>query len=102
MIFHEEQNGAFVWSESTGIFDLDTLTDPSLGWNFYSAIAINNKGQILAQGDNGKSYGYVVLTPRNAEPVPEPITMGGTFLAGVGLADLRRQPRLRSSQVTES
>ncbi|MBD2487058.1 PEP-CTERM sorting domain-containing protein [Aulosira sp. FACHB-615] len=98
----DSSNGAFFWSESTGIFDLDTLTDPSLGWDFYSAIAINNKGQILAQGDNGKSYGYVLLTPRNAEPVPEPITMGGTLLAGIGLAYLRRQRRLRSSQVTES
>ncbi|AFY43795.1 PEP-CTERM sorting domain-containing protein [Nostoc sp. PCC 7107] len=97
----DTSNGAFFWSESTGTLNLDTLTDPSLGWNFNSAITINNKGQILAQGYNGQSYGSVLLTPRNAEPVPEPITMGGTLLAGVGLAYLRRQRRLRSSQVTE-
>lgn len=97
---------AFLWSEETGIIDLNTLIDPSLGWTLYEANAINNKGQIVGTWRNsnlefpeqGETRAFL-LTPRTAEPVPEPITMGGTLLAGVGLAYLRRQRQLRSSKV---
>jgi len=98
---------AFLWSEETGIIDLNTLIDPSLGWTLYEANAINNKGQIVGTWRNsnlefpeqGETRAFL-LTPRTAEPVPEPITMGGTLLAGVGLAYLRRRQRqLRSSKV---
>jgi hypothetical protein len=33
------------------------------------------------------------MTPRSAEPVPEPLTIGATLLAGAGLTSLRYRQR---------
>ncbi|MCC5639109.1 DUF3466 family protein [Nostoc sp. CHAB 5844] len=96
---------AVLWDEDFNLTDLNTLIDPSSGWTLYSASEINNKGQIIAYGNNLTApdtylVRILLLTPRTAEPVPEPITMGGTLLGGVGLAYLRRrQRRLRSAKV---
>ncbi|MCC5639110.1 DUF3466 family protein [Nostoc sp. CHAB 5844] len=93
-------NSAFVGSQTQGLLDLNSLIDPSLGWTLLEANGINNQGQIVGFGLNSNGQGRAfLLTPRTAEPVPEPITMGGTLLAGVGLAYLRRQRQLRSSKV---
>ncbi|MBD2298650.1 PEP-CTERM sorting domain-containing protein [Nostoc sp. FACHB-87] len=96
-----------LWSPETGVTKLDISFDPTVDWKLEVLAGINNKGEIVGYGRKRNSIEPDVirpflLTPRNAEPVPEPITMGGTLLAGVGLAYLRRQRRLRSSQVTES
>jgi probable HAF family extracellular repeat protein len=90
---------AFYWDSSTGWVNLNTVIDPSLGWTVEYASAINNKGQIIAFGENKNGRGgTVLLTPKSSKPVPEPLTMGGTVLAGTGLAYLRRrQGRLRRS-----
>jgi probable HAF family extracellular repeat protein len=89
----------FLWDRNTGWVDLNTVIDPSLGWTVEYASAINNKGQIIAFGENKNGRGgTVLLTPKSSKPVPEPLTMGGTVLAGTGLAYLRRrQGRLRRS-----
>ncbi|NWF62050.1 MAG: PEP-CTERM sorting domain-containing protein [Fischerella sp.] len=70
-----------------------------MGWTVEYASAINNKGQIIAFGQNKNGRGgTVLLTPKSSKPVPEPLTMGGTVIAGAGLAYLRRrQGRLRRS-----
>ncbi|MBW4686891.1 MAG: DUF3466 family protein [Komarekiella atlantica HA4396-MV6] len=96
--------GPFIWTSTTGVRDLNTLIDPSLGWSLSAVKAINNKGQIVVQGRNEDGYaGAFLLTPRSAEPVPEPLTIGATLLAGAGLTSLRyRQRQLhRSAKVAK-
>ncbi|MBW4617367.1 MAG: PEP-CTERM sorting domain-containing protein [Desmonostoc vinosum HA7617-LM4] len=65
-----------------------------MDWKLDVATAINNQGQIVGNAINpdGQIHGFL-LTPRSAEPVPEPLTTGGTLLAGMGLAYLRYQKR---------
>ncbi|WP_026731404.1 HAF repeat-containing PEP-CTERM protein [Fischerella sp. PCC 9605] len=89
----------FVWDSSTGMLNLNTLIDPNSGWDLDDALAINNNGQIVGYGTNknGQKRAFL-LTPKSHKPVPEPLTMGGTVIAGAGLAYLRRrQGRLRRS-----
>ena len=89
---------AFLWSSNTGMVDLNTLIDP--GIRLDTATAINNKGQIVGYSRAG-SYDYraYLLTPKSSTPVPEPLTTGGTILAGAGLVYLRRRyGRLHRSQ----
>jgi probable HAF family extracellular repeat protein len=80
---------AVVWSKSNGLLDLNTQIDPSLGWRLTDATAINNKGQIIgyAFNNNGERRSFLLT------PVPEPLTTGGTALAGVGLLYLRLRQR---------
>jgi len=64
----EEGNRAFVWSESTGIQDLNDLIPPDSGWALLSANDINESGQILCNGfhrgsDNLRHRRFCVLTP---------------------------------------
>ncbi|MBE9205915.1 PEP-CTERM sorting domain-containing protein [Nostoc sp. LEGE 06077] len=88
-------------ASSTGTLDLNTLIEPSLNWRLLDATAINTQGQIIGRGIYQNQARAFLLTPRSTtEPVPEPITMGGTLLGGVGLAYLRRrQCQLRSSKI---
>jgi uncharacterized membrane protein len=54
----------FIWSESSGMQDLNTLISASSGWALNSATGINIWGQIVGLGTlNGKTHGYL-LTPR--------------------------------------
>jgi probable HAF family extracellular repeat protein len=92
--FYRYTDGPFVWTSSTGVRNLNTLIDPSLGWSLSTVGAINNKGQIVGIGTNQDGYGAAfLLTPRSAEPVPEPLTIGATLLAGAGLTSLRYRQR---------
>jgi probable HAF family extracellular repeat protein len=89
---------AFLWSSDTGMVELNTLIDP--GIRLDTATAINNKGQIVANS-RVSSYEHrtYLLTPKSSTPVPEPLTTGGTILAGAGLVYLRRRyGRLHRSQ----
>ncbi len=58
------------------ITDLNTLIDPSSGWRLQSAVAINNKGQIVGEGilNNQGSARAFLLTPLTQIPksIPEP------------------------------
>jgi uncharacterized membrane protein len=55
----------FVWSQRTGMRDLNTLIPQNSGWILQSAIDLNVWGQIVGQGTrNGQPHGYM-LTPLN-------------------------------------
>lgn len=54
---------AFLYSEGTGIVDLNTHIPPNSGWRLTSADAINDQGQITGAGIiNGQTHAFV-LTP---------------------------------------
>ena len=54
----------FVWSERTGILDLNTLIPGNSGWVLNSATDINIWGQIVGDGTlDGQPHGFL-LTPR--------------------------------------
>ena len=55
----------FIWSERTGMRNLNTLIPQNSGWVLQSATDINVWGQIVGQGTrNGQPHGYL-LTPLN-------------------------------------
>lgn len=55
----------FIWSESSGMNDLNNLISTSSGWVLNSATGINIWGQIVGSGTlNGEAHGFL-LTPRS-------------------------------------
>jgi probable HAF family extracellular repeat protein len=55
---------AFVWSQSTGMLDLNNLIPANSGWLLQQATAINDQGQIVGYGIlNGQSEAFL-LTPQ--------------------------------------
>ena len=42
---------AFFFSDATGMIDLNSRIDPTLGWQLYEAVAISENGQIVGNGD---------------------------------------------------
>lgn len=92
-------NTAFLWSESTGMVDLNTLIEPNSEWQLDVATAINNRGQIVGYSRFGSfDYRAFLLTPKSPPSVPEPMTIGGSIIAGAALLYLRlRQYRLSQS-----
>ena len=86
----------FVYYGSGAIEDLNNLIDPSLGWTIADAVAINDRGQIAAEGyyQGSEDAHAVLLTPIEA---PEPSTLcllcaaifGFAAMAGVRL--MKRQ-----------
>jgi uncharacterized membrane protein len=70
---------AFVYDQQSGMRRLDSMIDPSSGWQLLYANDINNKGQIVGWGlRNGASRGFLLT------PVPEPAAMA-LALAGLGV-----------------
>ncbi len=66
--FAGDQSGAaFVYYGSGSIVDLNTLVDPSLGWDIGEATGINDKGQICAAAYKDGEDHALLLTP-----TPEP------------------------------
>jgi probable HAF family extracellular repeat protein len=54
----------FIWSERTGMRDLNALIFPNSGWILNTATDLNFWGQIVGQGTrNGQLHGFL-LTPR--------------------------------------
>jgi probable HAF family extracellular repeat protein len=54
----------FIWTQSSGMQDLNTLISASSGWVLNSATGINIWGQIVGSGTlNGQSHGFL-LTPK--------------------------------------
>ena len=54
----------FVWTEHTGMLDLNTLIPSTSGWVLNTATGINAWGQIVGSGvHNGETHGFL-LTPR--------------------------------------
>jgi len=55
-----ESGHAFVWSQATGMQDLNSLIDPNSGWTLMWAFAINDNGQITGSGSiNGQTHAYL-------------------------------------------
>lgn len=56
---------AFIWNETFGLKDLNSLVDDTAaGWLLYSANGINESGQIVGEGRrNGETRAFV-LTPK--------------------------------------
>src|SRR5262249_29160097 len=62
----------FIYSEATGMVDLNTIIDPSLGWDIVAAEGINGNGYIAATGISSAGVEHaILLTPID---VPEPTT----------------------------
>jgi probable HAF family extracellular repeat protein len=87
-----DSNRAFLYQNGT-MSDLNTLIPVSAGLSLTQAVAINNNGQILAEGDvtSGVMAGpdVFLLTPTSELQAPEPSTLAFFALAVVGVA-LRR------------
>lgn len=80
---------ATLWDQGQ-IYDLNSFLDSATrqaGWQLFSAVAINDKGQIIGVASNGSSFGSYLLTP-----VPEPETYA-LLMAGLGLIGLAARKR---------
>lgn len=56
--------GAWIWTQQTGVKDLNTLIPPGSGWELNSANGINQKGEIIGTGSyNGHSHAYLLVDP---------------------------------------
>jgi probable HAF family extracellular repeat protein len=58
---------AFLYTSGSGMVDLNSLIDPSLGWQLTIARSINDAGQITGSGRIGGQEHAFLLTP-----IPEP------------------------------
>ncbi len=59
-----ESGHAFLWTQTTGMRDLNNLIDANSGWTLLFAYAINDAGQITGSGlINGQSHAFL-LTPQ--------------------------------------
>jgi probable HAF family extracellular repeat protein len=58
--------GAFLWTKLTGMLNLNNLIDSSSGWQLYTTVGINAKGQITGWGTlNGEEHGFLLtVVPR--------------------------------------
>jgi len=81
-------DAGFIWDPVNGAQSLSTLALG--GWTITNALAINDNGDILAEGTNGTTTGFLLLTP-----APEPATLPLALLAISILAATRLQSRLR-------
>lgn len=91
---NEEQGLIPFISLGNALVDLNTLIDPTLGWQIFSAYANNDLGQIVGWGCQGESCGLVRLDLASA--VPEP---GFAWLLAPGLLVLAaRQCRIRGQR----
>lgn len=60
-----------MWEDGVGMQDLNDLVDPTSGWLFTRAVALNNKGQIVVEGSyNGEWDHSFLLTPIAPVPLP--------------------------------
>lgn len=81
----------FIWSESGGMRDLNTLISPDSGWILNSASDINGWGQIVGEGTlNGDAHGFL-LTPIYKALAQPPIDTDGSsiFSARRGVVPIR-------------
>jgi probable HAF family extracellular repeat protein len=58
------QQHAFVYTDATGMIDLNTRIDPALGWTLVEARGINDGEQIVGHGLHGGQVRAFRLTPR--------------------------------------
>jgi hypothetical protein len=58
----------FIYTPETGLQNLNSFIDPSLGIDIVAALDINNAGEILAKTSDGAE---VILFPRDINGVPD-------------------------------
>lgn len=58
----DESDVACLWSDSTGLVDLNDCIDPDSGWKLYQANDINNAGQIIGAGEKEGRLRAFILT----------------------------------------
>lgn len=89
-IVGEDSAGAFLYEDGR-LVDLNSLIDPSLGIDLFSADAINDAGVIVARGTSNATGRYLagfVLTPAETAPVPEPRSFAITAAGGLCISVL--------------
>ena len=82
--------GGFLYRNGTAQ-SLNSLIDPSLGWNIREGVAINNAGQIVGFGNLG---GFIMTPHLAAVPAPSSLL---TFGLGTGVMLLAARFRKRSA-----
>jgi uncharacterized membrane protein len=61
---YSDANRAFIWDETSGFRDLNSLIAPNSGWKLESAAAVNENGEIVGKGDfSGNEDVGFLLTP---------------------------------------
>ncbi len=81
---------AFLYSNATGMVDLNSLIDPQSGWELTSAQAINDAGQITGYGQiGGQQHAFL------ATPIPEPAAIVIASFGFLGCVALYRRQRSR-------
>lgn len=75
-------DAGFIWDSVNGTQSLSTLALG--GWTITNALAINANGDILAEGTNGTTTGFLLLTA-----APEPATLPLALVAISTLAAMR-------------
>lgn len=92
----DEANHAFIFSNGTTT-DLNSLLPFSSAWELFSALGINDVGQIVGFGRNpeGRLHAYLLSPNGTQAPVPEPSTIVLLIMgiAGIGIMGLRRRLR---------
>ncbi len=97
IVGHTTLTAGFLYTPSLGLLDLNSLVDPS--WpndhNFiWDGIAINDSGQILADGAvNG--FGTVFLLNPTESAAPEPSTWAGALMPLLAMAARRKSTARR-------
>lgn len=106
---------AFLWNDTDGMLDLNTLIDPSdplIGATLLNANAINSSGQITGQAIiDGQFHAYLLTIaspPSEPDPEPDPDPVSNTdpdtvpepttlAIFGIGLAGLAAARRRRKA-----
>jgi len=101
---NEEQGLIPFISLGDTLVDLNTLIDPLLGWQIFSAYANNDLGQVVGWGCQGDTCGLVRLDLASAVPEPtQALLLGAGVLLLFGLPVMRasrqrwRGPRMRGA-----
>jgi|SRR5215831_1359549 len=65
IIADQTNEHAFIWSQATGMLDLNSKIPPNSGWVLTLATGINASGQIVGQGTINRQSHAFLLTPVN-------------------------------------
>ncbi len=77
------QYHAFIYTHDIGMVDLNSLIDPSSGWQISDATDINDSGLIVGSGRRGGVTRALLLTPVDAPtPLPPPSTRPAVTIGG--------------------